>query len=65
MRMKHYHEVQNDRWHEQYLESQKTINELEEALLNIETLALKSIIDEPVRDAIKQIVNSVWRGTRC
>lgn len=65
MRMKHYHEVQNDRWYEQYLESQKTINELEEALLNIETLALKSIIDEPVRDAIKQIVNSVWRGTRC
>ena len=63
--MKHYHEVQNDRWYEQYLESQKTINELEEALLNIETLALKSIIDEPVRDAIKQIVNSVWRGTRC
>jgi hypothetical protein len=63
--MKHYHEVQNDRWYEQYLESQKTINELEEALLNIETLALKSIIDEPVRDAIKQIVASVWRGTRC
>ena len=65
MRMKHYHEVQNDRWHEQYLESQKLMNELEEALLNIETLALKFIIDEPARDAIKQIVNSVWRGTRC
>ena len=63
--MKHYHEVQNDRWYEQYLESQKTINDLEEALLNIETLALKSIIDEPVRDAIKQIVASVWPGTRC
>jgi len=65
MRMKHYHEAQNDRWHEQYLESQKMVNELEEALLNIETLALKFIIDEPVRDAIKQIVNSVWRGKRC
>ena len=65
MRMKHYHEVQNDRWYEQYVESQKTINELEEALLNVETLALKSIIDEPVRDAIKQIVASVWPGKRC
>lgn len=63
--MKHYHEVQNDRWYEQYLESQKTINDLEEALLNIETLALKSIIDEPVRDAIKQIVKSVWPGKKC
>jgi hypothetical protein len=63
--MKHYHEVQNDRWYEQYLESQKTINELEQALLNVETLALKSITDEPVREAIEQIVKSVWPGKKC
>lgn len=64
MRMKHYHEAQNDRWHEQYLESQKMVNELEEAILHVESLALKSIKDELVRDAIKQIVDHVWRGKR-
>jgi len=64
MRMKHYHEVQNDRWHEQYLDSQKMVNELEEAILHLETLALKYITDEPARAAIKQIVDNVWRGKR-
>ena len=64
MRTKNYYESQNDRWHEQYLDSEKLVNELEEALLNLETLALKYIKDEAAMAAIKSIVNSVWRGAR-
>ena len=64
MRTKNYYESQNDRWHEQYLDSEKLVNELEEALLNLETLALKYIKDEAATAAIKSIVNSVWRGAR-
>ena len=64
MRMKHYFENQNDRWHERWLESEKLVNELEEALLHIETLALKSITDDAAKNAIKQIVDHVWRGKR-
>jgi hypothetical protein len=40
------------------------VNELEEAILHLETLALKYITDEPARAAIKQIVDNVWRGKR-
>ena len=64
MRMKHYFDSQNDRWHEQYLNSEKLVNELEDAILHIESLALKYVKDEEARTAIKQIVDHVWRGKR-
>jgi benzoyl-CoA reductase/2-hydroxyglutaryl-CoA dehydratase subunit BcrC/BadD/HgdB len=64
MKLKHYFEAQDHRWHEHYLNSEKLVNELEEALRNVEALALQHIADEQVRDAIKQIVNHVWRGAR-
>jgi hypothetical protein len=64
MRLKHYHETQNDRWHEQYLESQRLINDLEEAIRQIEAVALDHITDPSVRDEIMNIVNHVWRGAR-
>lgn len=64
MRMKHYFDSQNDRWHEQYLNSEKLVNELEDAILHMESLALKYVKDEEARAAIKQIVDHVWRGKR-
>jgi hypothetical protein len=64
MKMKHYFESQNDRWHEQYLASEKLVSELEDALRHLEIIALQNIADEAVKDAIKQIVDKAWRGAR-
>lgn len=64
MKMKHYFESQNDRWHEQYLASEKLVSELEDALRHVEMIALQNIADEAAKDAIKQIVDKAWRGAR-
>jgi hypothetical protein len=64
MKMKHYFEAQNDRWHEQYLNSEKLLSEAEDALCQLEHLALKHISDEAVRAEIAKIVDQVWRGVR-
>ena len=64
MKMKHYFESQNDRWHEHYLASEKMVNELEQAIVRIEAIALQHITDNTAKDAIKKIVNEVWGGSR-
>jgi hypothetical protein len=64
MRMAHYWEQQEQRWHEQYLQAEKTIDEMETAIRAIEDLAFKHIQDASVRDQISKIVDSVWRGAR-
>ena len=64
MKMKHYFDAQNDRWHEHYLASEKMVNELEQALARIEAIALQHITDNAVQDTIKEIVNKVWGGKR-
>ena len=64
MKMKHFFESQNDRWHEHYLSSEKMVNELEQAIVSIEAIALQYITDKSVQDTIKEIVNKVWGGNR-
>jgi len=64
MKTKSYFELQNERWYEQYLESEKMIVELESTLINIEAVALKHITDEEVRKVIKGLVDAVWHGAR-
>ncbi len=64
MKMAHYWEQQEQRWHEQYLDAEKMINEMESALRSIEDLAFKHIDDAAIRDQISKIVDSVWRGAR-
>lgn len=64
MKMAHYWEQQEQRWHEQYLDAEKMINEMESALRSIEDLAFKHIDDVAIRDQISKIVDSVWRGAR-
>ena len=64
MRTKNYHEAQNDRWHEQYLNSEKLLSEMEDTLHHLEALALRYIIDEEGRKAVKHLVDAVWRGER-
>jgi len=64
MKTKSYFELQNERWYEQYLESEKMIVELESTLINVEAVALKHITDEEVRKVIKGLVDAVWHGAR-
>jgi hypothetical protein len=64
MSMAHYWAKQEQRWHEQYLQAEKTIDEMESAIRQIEDLAFKHIQDAAVRDQISKIVDSVWRGAR-
>jgi hypothetical protein len=64
MSMAHYWAKQEQRWHEQYVEAEKLINEMEVALRSIEDLAFKHIEDAAVRNQISKIVDTVWRGAR-
>jgi hypothetical protein len=64
MKMAHYWEQQEQRWHEQYLQAEKIIDEMESAIRQIEDLAFKHIQDAAVRDQISKIVDAVWRGAR-
>ena len=64
MNMAHYWAKQEQRWHEQYLQAEKIIDEMESAIRQIEDLAFKHIQDSAVRDQISKIVDSVWRGAR-
>jgi hypothetical protein len=64
MKMAHYWEQQEQRWHQQYLQAEKTIDEMETALRKIEDIAFKHIDDAAVRDEVSKIVDGVWRGAR-
>jgi len=64
MGMEHYWAKQEQRWYEQYLQAEKTIDEMESAIRQIEDLAFKHIQDAAVRDQVSKIVDSVWRGAR-
>jgi predicted metal-binding transcription factor (methanogenesis marker protein 9) len=60
----HYWAAQEQRWYDQYLNAEKIINELESAISALEMIALKHINDQEARKAIKDLVDSVWRGAR-
>jgi hypothetical protein len=64
MKIAHYWEQQEQRWHEQYLQAEKTIDEMETALRRIEDLAFKHIDDAAARKEVSKIVDTVWRGAR-
>lgn len=64
MNMSQYWAKQEQRWYEQYLQAEKTIDEMETAIRQIEDLAFKHIHDAKVRDQISKIVDQVWRGAR-
>ena len=61
MRMKQYHEAQNDRWYEQYLNSEKLLSELETVLYQLEVIALDNIRDPAIRKEITALTASIWR----
>jgi hypothetical protein len=61
MKMKHYFESQNDRWYEQYLNSERLLSELETVLYQLEVIALDNIRDPAVRKEITELTASIWR----
>jgi hypothetical protein len=64
MKQAHYWEAQEQRWYNQYLEAEKALNEMEQALSSLEIMALNNIFDEAVKDQVRKLVDSVWRGKR-
>lgn len=64
MKMSHYWQQQDQRWYDHYLNSEKLLSEVEEALHKVEQIALAHITDDAVRDQIKKVVDEVWRGAR-
>ena len=64
MKRAHYWEAQEQRWYNQYLEAEKTLDEMEQALSALEILALNNIFDEAVKDQVRKLVDAVWRGKR-
>ena len=64
MKQAHYWEAQEQRWYQQYLEAEKTLNEMERAITELEIIALNHIFDEAVKDQVRKLVNAVWRGKR-
>ena len=64
MKQAHYWEAQEQRWYNQYLEAEKTLDEMERAISELEIIALNNIFDEAVKDQVRKLVDSVWRGKR-
>ena len=64
MRQAHYWEAQEKRWYDQWVESEKTLDEMERAISELEVIALNNIYDEAVKDQIRKLVDKVWRGKR-
>ena len=64
MKQAHYWEAQEQRWYNQYLASEKLLDEMETVLRAIEALALDHITDEAVRAQIGKMVDDIWRGVR-
>jgi hypothetical protein len=64
MKMKHYHETQNDRWYEHYLNSEKLLSDVETALYQLEAIALDNIKNPAVRKEITRITAGVWRTSK-
>ena len=64
MKQAHYWEAQEQRWYNQYLNSEKLLSEMEDTLRAVEALALENITDEVVRAKIVKMVDDIWRGAR-
>jgi hypothetical protein len=64
MRMAQYWEAQEQKWHERYLETEKMLGEVEQALSKVESISLVHIDDPEVCAQIRKIVDDVWRGAR-
>lgn len=64
MKPSQYLQSKDQRVYDLVTQLNKTIEEIEEALIRVEFIALKQINDLEARKEIKRLVDSVWRYER-
>jgi hypothetical protein len=64
MKVAHYWEKQEQRWYEQYLEAEKTIDTMEMALRQIEEFTFTHECDPMLRSKISKLIDATLRGSR-
>ena len=62
MRVKDFHQIQNENWYEHYLSSEGRLAQMEDVIRQIESIALEYVSDETVRMEIIKIVDDALRG---
>lgn len=63
MRVKDFHQTQNENWYEHYLSSEGRLAQMEDVIRQVESVALEYVSDETARMEIIKIVDEALRGT--
>jgi len=62
VRVKDFHQTQNENWYEHYLSSEGRLAQMEDVIRQVESVALEYVSDETARMEIIKIVNEALRG---
>jgi hypothetical protein len=62
MKVKDFHQAQNENWYEHYLSSEGRLAQMEEVIRQVESVALEYVSDETARMEIIKIVDEALRG---
>ena len=62
MRVKDFHQTQNENWYEHYLSSEGRLAQMEDVIRQVESVALEYVSDETARIEIIKIVDEALRG---
>ena len=62
MRVKDFHQTQNENWYEHYLSSEGRLAQMEDVIRQVESVALEYVSDETARMEIIKIVDEALRG---
>ena len=63
VRVKDFHQTQNENWYEHYLSSEGRLSQMEDVIRQVEVVALEYVSDETARMEIIKIVDDALRGT--
>ena len=62
MRVKDFHQTQNENWYEHYLSSEGRLAQMEDVIRQVESVALEYVSVETARMEIIKIVDEALRG---
>ena len=62
MRVKDFHQTQNENWYEHYLSSEGRLSQMEDVIRQVEVVALEYVSDKTARMEIIKIVDDALRG---
>ena len=62
MRLKDFHQKQNENWYEHYLSSEARLSQMEDVIRQVESVALEYVSDETARMEIIKIGDEALRG---